>query len=275
VLDLGHTMERRAAAATEPFSDAARGRLRARMSPSEPFDARLVAARPLSPSVREMVFERADERPFDFAPGQWVNLVLPLPGGEVKRAYSIASPPAKGARRFEIAVTRVQNGPGSTFLHELSEGEALRAIGPQGLFTRGPDEEAPSLFIGTGTGVTPLRSMIRAAIDAGSTTPLWLLFGARYEADILYWEELAELARARPNVRYDITLSRPGPSWPGRSGYVQAHLPELVRALREAAPGAEPRAYVCGLDRMVSSVRGHLRNELGFERRRVHTERYD
>lgn len=245
------------------------------MIPAEPFEARLVAARLLTPSVRELVFERADERPFPFEPGQWVNLVLPLPGGEVKRAYSIASPPEDGARRFELAVTRVQGGPGSQFLHELPEGAVLRAIGPHGLFTRRPDEPAPSLFVGTGTGVTPLRSMIRAALAAGATTPLWLLFGARHEADILYRDELEALTRAHPNVRYEITLSRPGAGWTGRTGYVQAHLPELVSALAERGGAEPPRAYVCGLDRMVSSVREHLRNELGFERRRVHTERYD
>jgi ferredoxin-NADP reductase len=245
------------------------------MIPAEPFDVRLAAARTLSPSVRELVFERADERPFHFEPGQWVNLVLPLPGGEVKRAYSIASPPLDGARRFELAVTRVSGGAGSQFLHELSEGETLRAIGPHGLFTRRVDEPAPSLFIGTGTGVTPLRSMIRAALASGSNAPLWLLFGARHEADILYRDELEALTRAHPNVRYEITLSRPGDAWSGRSGYVQAHLPELVHALGALGGAEPPRAYVCGLDRMVSSVREHLRGELGFERRRVHTERYD
>jgi ferredoxin-NADP reductase len=245
------------------------------MIPAEPFEARLVAARTLSPSVRELVFERADERPFHFEPGQWVNLVLPLPGGEVKRAYSIASSPADGARRFELAITRVSGGAGSQFLHELPEGATLRAIGPHGLFTRRADEPAPSLFIGTGTGVTPLRSMLRAALAAGSSAPLWLLFGARHEADVLYRDELEALTRAHPNVRYEITLSRPDPTWTGRSGYVQAHLPELVRALGELGHAEAPRAYVCGLDRMVSSVRDHLRTELGFERRRVHTERYD
>lgn len=245
------------------------------MTPAEPFDARLVAARSLTPSVRELVFEREGDAPFAFEPGQWVNLVLPLPGGEVKRAYSIASPPEAGSRRFEIAVTRVTGGPGSHFLHDLAEGTALRAIGPHGLFTRRTDEPAPSIFIGTGTGITPLRSMLRAAIAAGAPGPLWLLFGARHETDILYRDELAALAEAHPNVRYEITLSRPSPEWAGRSGYVQAHLPELVHALREASGPEAPRAYVCGLDRMVSSVRDHLRNDLGFERKRVHAERYD
>jgi ferredoxin-NADP reductase len=256
------------------------------MIPAQPFDARLVAARPLAPAVRELCFERADGEPFRFEPGQWVNLVLPLEGGEVKRAYSIASPPEDGARRFELAVTRVSGGAGSQFLHALPVGALLRAIGPHGLFTRAPGEPAPSLFVGTGTGLTPLRSMIRAALAAGASAPLWVLFGARHEADILYREELEGLTRAHPHVRYEVTLSRPGPGWTGRQGYVQAHLAELVEGLRAAsrlgsaeagATGAAeaPRAYVCGLDRMVSSVRDHLRNELGFERRRVHTERYD
>src|SRR5262245_10607827 len=156
------------------------------MIPSEPFESRLVAARRLAPSVRELVLERADGRPFRFYPGQWVNLVLPLPDGEIKRAYSIASPPMDGSARFELAVTRVEGGPGSSYLHELAEGARVRTIGPQGLFTRTIDEDTPSLFVATGTGVTPLRSMIKASLGAGGKAPMWLLFGARFEEDILY-----------------------------------------------------------------------------------------
>lgn len=248
------------------------------MIPAEPFDARLVASRALAPAVRELVFERADGRAFRFEPGQWVNLVLPLPDGEIKRAYSIASAPQEGSPRFELAVTRVLGGPGSQHLHDLTEGATLRAIGPHGLFTRAPDEAAPSLFVGTGTGVTPLRSMLLAALaERGprAAGPLWLLFGARDEADILYRAELEALARAHPDLRYEVTLSRPDPSWTGRRGYVQEHLPELVGELRAAGGTVPPRAYVCGLDRMVSAVRDQLRNEQGFDRKRVHAERYD
>ncbi len=252
------------------------------MVPAEPFESRLVASRRLAPAVREMVFERADGAPFRFDPGQWVNLVIPLPGGEIKRAYSIASAPREGARRFEIAVPRVTGGPGSEYLHDLAEGATLRAIGPQGLFTRGPDEAVPSLFVGTGTGVTPLRSMITAALAAGAREPLWLLFGARHEEDVLYRDQLEALVREHPNVRYEITLSQPEPTWAGRRGYVQAHLPEIVGALRAslsssspAPPGGSLHAYVCGLDRMVSSVRAALRNDLGLDRKHGHAERYD
>lgn len=244
---------------------------------SQPFEARLVAARRLTPSVRELVFERADGAPFQFDPGQWVNLVLPLTEGEIKRAYSIASAPVAGSSRFELAVTHVEGGPGSQYLHRMKEGESLRAIGPQGLFTRGKDAVLPSLFIATGTGVTPFRSMIQAALAAGETAPLWLLFGARYEEDILYGDELKRWAAEHPHFRYEITLSKATSGWTGRRGYVQHHASELVRELRALGGegGTDPHAYVCGLDRMVSAAKDLLRNELALPRKHVHTERYD
>ena len=115
-------------------------------------DVRLVRAGPLSPSVRELVFERVDGAPFVFDAGQWMNFVLPLDGGVARRAYSIASAP-DGSPRFEIAVTHVVAGPGSTYLHGLAPGAVLRAEGPQGFFPRPLDGAPPALFVGTGTGV--------------------------------------------------------------------------------------------------------------------------
>jgi CDP-4-dehydro-6-deoxyglucose reductase len=240
---------------------------------AEIFDVQLVSAHLIAPAVRQLVLERVGGGAVDFEPGQWVNLVLPLPDGEVRRAYSIASAP-DGSSRFEIAVTRVENGPGSKYLHDLSAGAVISAIGPHGLFTRAPEDPHPALFVGTGTGVTPLRSMMRAALEFRSGTCLWLLFGARYEEDILYRDEMEALVAKRPEVRFVVTLSRPGQTWSGSSGYVQSHVPGLLREL-EMASGAAPHVFVCGLERMVKSVRELCRGELGVDRKRVHTERYD
>lgn len=240
----------------------------------ETFDVTLTSARTLAPAVRELVFERVDGRPMDFRAGQWVNLVLPLAGGEQKRAYSIASAPA-ATPRFELAVTRVASGPGSAYLHELPLGATLRAIGPQGFFVREGDEA--SVFVGTGTGLTPLRSMLRDALARGSRTPLALLLGFRHEEDILYKDELEAVARDHEHVALAITLSQPRPDWSGRRGYVQAHLPEVGAELaRRAGPGAPMlHVYVCGLERMVKAVREVARGPLGLDRRHVHGERYD
>ncbi len=245
------------------------------MPPTAPatFDARLADARALTPQVRELVLERADGAPFVFEAGQWVSLILPLPSGEVRRSYSIASRP-DGTARFELAVTHVAGGPGSTYLHELPLGATLRVIGPQGFFTRGKGVGAPALLVGTGTGVTPLRSLLTDAVEGGDARGLWLVFGVRREADMLYADELRALTARAPNVRVEYTLSQPSAAWTGRRGYVQTHVRALYEELAARGEGA-PHTYVCGLERMVSSVRELLRKEMGLPRELVHSERYD
>jgi CDP-4-dehydro-6-deoxyglucose reductase len=211
-----------------------------------------------------------------FVPGQWVSTLLGMaPGpGEMKRSYSLASAP-DGSPRFEIAVTRVADGPGSTLLHALAPGAVLPFMGPQGFFTRAPEAAAlPSLMIATGTGVTPMRSMLRAAAAGGSSAPIWLILGVRHEADLLYGEEFRSLARDHSFFRFEPTLSQPRGAWIGRRGYVQTHTRALWDELVARGEGP-PHAYVCGLERMVGSVRELLRKDMAIPRQQVHSERYD
>jgi ferredoxin-NADP reductase len=241
-----------------------------------PFDVRLVRTRMITPNVRELTFERADGQPMTFQPGQWVNLILPINVGDatdVKRSYSIASAPDKSPC-FDVAVTRVQDGPGSNWLHEIAPGTTLSCVGPQGFFTRPATQPPASLMVATGTGVTPMRSMLRASIAAGARVPTWVLLGVRSESDVVYGEELAALAAAHPFVRFEPTLSRPAEGWRGRRGWVQSHVRELWHGLVSLGAG-EPHVYVCGLERMVASVRDLLRKEMGLPRQQVHSERYD
>jgi ferredoxin-NADP reductase len=240
------------------------------------FDARLVAARSIAPTVRELAFERLDGAPMTFEPGQWVNAYVPVASDgapQTKRSYSIASPP-DGTARFELAITRVQGGAASNWLHGAPEGTTLSFTGPQGFFTRSMVAPAPSLFIATGTGVTPLRSMLRASLAAGSHAPTWVLLGVRRAEDVLYDGEFRALAAAHSFVRFEPTLSQPPGDWSGRRGYVQTHVRALWAEL-SAWAGEEPHAYVCGLQRMVGSVRDLLRKEMGVGREHVHSELYD
>lgn len=240
------------------------------------FEARLTSARMLAENVRELRFERVDGAPFEFAAGQWVNVHVPAAPGaeaEIKRAYSIASAP-DGTPGFELAVTHVQGGPGSTFLHGLAIGATLSVVGPQGFFSRPLDKAQPSLFVATGTGLTPLRSMIHAALNAKHPMPMSLVFGVRTEADLLYRTELEALSARHPGLRVAFTLSRGAESWTGRRGYVQTHAQELFQALEGLGLG-RPHVYACGLAKMVSAVRDLLRKEMQLPRELVHTERYD
>ncbi|HEX9297089.1 MAG TPA: FAD-dependent oxidoreductase, partial [Polyangiaceae bacterium] len=242
------------------------------MSP-ETFEIEILSVETLTPSVKNFLFARVDGRPLAHEPGQWVNFILPTPEGEIRRAYSIASPP-DGTPRFEIAVTRVVGGPGSGYLCGLGSGARLRAIGPQGFFTRIPLDPSPTLFVGTGTGVAPLRAMMRAALAAGTPAPLWLLLGVRHTNDLLYRAEFEALARAHADARVFFTLSQGEAEWSGRRGYVQEHIRELWGQLIDLNRG-EPHLYVCGLERMITAVRQLVRKEMGVPRERVHSERYD
>jgi CDP-4-dehydro-6-deoxyglucose reductase, E3 len=239
----------------------------------ETFEIEVVSATRLAPSVKRLRFARTDGRPLAFDAGQWLNLILPLSDGEIRRAYSIASPP-NGTPHFEIAVTEVTGGPGSSYLGALAPGAKLRAIGPQGFFTRPALDPSPALMVATGTGVTPIFSMMQTAVAAGSAAPIWLLLGVRRTDDLLYRAELEALAASSPEIRLHFTLSQGEPEWTGRRGYVQTHIPELWEHLSRLGRG-EPHLYVCGLERMVSAVRQLVRKEMGVPRERVHSERYD
>lgn len=241
----------------------------------ETFATRIVAARMLGPRVRHLTFERTDGQPFSFDAGQWVQLIFPLQdekGRAIRRSYSIASAP-DSSPRFELAVTKVEEGPGSSFLHDVAVGTSLDVKGPAGTFTRPLDTAAPSLFIATGTGVAPFRGMVRHALAAGRTEPLWLLLGVRAPDELLFGDELTALAAQHPHFRFLPSLSRPPSDWTGRSGYVQTHVKALWSELTATHPNAH--AYICGVKKMLTASREVLRTELGVDRKQVHLEAYD
>jgi CDP-4-dehydro-6-deoxyglucose reductase, E3 len=230
----------------------------------------LIDARPLSPTVRGMTFRILEGQRLHYVAGQWINLRVPSADGDmVQRAYSIASAPSANDGEFEIAVTRVENGPVSTWLHEVDVGAQAEIDGPWGFFTRIQAPPEPALFIGTGTGLAPLRAMLQEEVQQQDGPPLILLFGCRTQDDILWREELEKWAASCPRFHLEVTLSRGDPGWAGRRGYVQEHIRDLL------VPISPAQVYICGLSKMVKDARRILKEELGYPRQAIHTERYD
>jgi CDP-4-dehydro-6-deoxyglucose reductase len=231
----------------------------------------LIRARALSPSVRSLVFGL--DEPLAFEAGQYVDVFAKVASGFVfKRPYSIASVPAD-AREIEIAVTLVQGGPMSTALHAMQPGERAEIEGPSGVFRMRGAREEPALFVATGSGLAPLRSMLAEDLARGAGGgERALLFGVRAEKDILWRNELDASARQHGRFRFEPTLSRPDAGWTGRTGYVQRHLAEMLASL-----GGAPRVhvYVCGLSRMTDEVTAMLEQDLGVPHERVNHETYD
>lgn len=230
-------------------------------------NAILVNARLLSPFVRELTFDPGEG--FSFVPGQWVSFRIPEDHSDpIARSYSIASGPRPDGL-FQVAVTRVESGPGSGFLHQLPVGQSLAMSEAQGFFEL-EDPVRPILMVATGTGLSPFRSMLEGFVVSGNKLPrTTVILGVRSEEDILYAQEFIAL-QDRTNLNFIPTLSRPSDNWSGLKGYVQTHIPKLVPEL-----GPDCDVYVCGLNKMVKEVRTVLKTQLGFDRDRIHTERYD
>jgi len=229
--------------------------------------AKLIESFELAPEVRHFVFEAEgpDDSRFDFVPGQFVSFSARLAGKPITRAYSIASAPARG-NRFELCLNRVSQGLFSNFLFEMKPGGEVEMQSPLGMFVmRQPPRE--SLFIATGTGVAPFRSMLQSHL-AESGPAITLLFGVRHQSHLMYGAEFEQLALRFPHFRYWPTLSRPGADWGGRTGRVQRHIDEAVGGRRDID------VYLCGLKAMVDDVRQRLKGA-GFDRKQVLYEQYD
>src|SRR5262245_11565313 len=99
------------------------------------------------------------EAPLVFQPGQFVSCLLPV-DGEIIRPYSIASSPEE-SQRLELLLNLVPGGPGSRHLFGLRPGATVRFTGPWGIFVCAEAPATEAVFIAEGTGIAPIRPMLR------------------------------------------------------------------------------------------------------------------
>ncbi|HTA25606.1 MAG TPA: FAD-dependent oxidoreductase [Terriglobales bacterium] len=238
--------------------------------PFQTFTARLGRSTPLSEFTKHLEFEMKAVPRFGFVAGQWMSFKATKPDGEeITRAYSIASPPSEDDR-FALCLNRVQDGFTSNYLCDMKEGDEIACQGPFGDFTLRPPMR-DTIFVATGTGIAPFRSMLHWLLAEESRhqgKQLSLVFGNRTEKDIYYHDEFLRLAADHANFQYLPTLSRADASWQGSRGYVQEHVPAITQGR------SDMHAYICGLDKMVKANRDLLKS-LGWDRKSILYEKYD
>ena len=199
--------------------------------------------------------------------GQHLDVRLTAEDGYVaEREYSIASAPGEPVL---ITVERLDDGEVSPYLtEELRVGDALELRGPVGgYFVWEEADGGPLLLVAGGSGIAPLRAIIRQHQRSGSDTPVRLLYSARTLPDVIYRAELDSYADDIA-VSYTLTRARP-PGWTGYARRVDAEL------LAEAAwpAGQQPLAFVCGPTSFVETAAAGLVG-LGYRPERVKTERF-
>ncbi len=187
-------------------------------------------------------------------------------GYQAERAYSIASAPGEP---LAITVERLDDGEVSPYLtEELRPGDVLEVRGPiGGYFVWEPGFGGPLLLAAGGSGVVPLRAILRYRGLIGSSVPVRLLYSSRSWEDVIY---RAELDAASDGVSVSRALTRTQP--PGWTGYARRVDKEMLAEV--AWPVADgPLAYVCGPTSFVESVASGL-VALGYPAERIKTERF-
>ena len=192
--------------------------------------------------------------PFDFLPGQYLNLTLVIDGRKVRRSYTIASPPTR-VGYCELTIKREDRGLSSRHLHDtVRAGCLLDVLAPAGRFTFTGTEADSIVLIAGGVGITPLMSKVRYLTDVSWPGEIYLVFSVKTERDIIFRDELDALHRRHPNLHVVVTLSRDdGAAWHGERGRITAAL------LARAVPGiAARRVHICGPTEMTDATRQTL-----------------
>lgn len=228
---------------------------------------RVISVRKETPSTRIVRLDLGGAS-FTYKAGQSASIG---PAGQSDRVpYSIASAPEETARdgRLEFLIKVHPDGRWGSGFDVPRRGKAIAVRGPAGQFVFPDDpDERRFLFIAGGTGIAPLRSMIRHALCRRQPGRMRLLYSARTASDFSYRRELRALARAR-HIELRLTATRePAEGWRGGKGRITvSHLTPLVDS-------PETLCFVCGPAAMVHDVPLFLQ-ELGIDKRRIRIEEW-
>lgn len=216
----------------------------------------------MSDTVR--LFKIELDREISFKAGQFVNVSFEEDGERMMKSYSIASAPSL-TNELELCIKLVENGRVTPKLFHKKEGDQVNIKGPLGMFTLDNSKKDKLVFIGTGTGIAPLRSMIFDLLEKNSSKEITLIFGCRFENEILFQKDFESLEEEHPNFRFIKIVSKPSDNWQGRTGHVQDNF-DIIDIMNS-------EAYLCGLPLMVEGAVDKLK-ELGMNNEDIKHEKF-
>ena len=230
------------------------------------YDATLTKIVSLTDTVNHFVFEYPKEADPTFIAGQFMMIHLERDGKPAKKPYSIASSPSL-KNKIELCIKLVEGGYVSTYFFGLREGDVIHTSIPYGVFIMREPWQQNLVFVGTGTGIAPLRGMIQNLYEKDCNKDIWLIFGNRYETDILYLDEWRALEKTHKNFHFIPTVSKPK-NWTGETAYVQ----EIVKK-KFAGQTESLDFYGCGLVPMCQQLKATLL-EMNIPKEHIHFEQF-
>lgn len=247
-------------ASTSPVSANWKGQLRI---------ANIVAETPGVKTFRLQASSQDRDLPFTFVPGQFLNVAFWIGGAKMNRSYSISSSPT--LRNYvDLTVRREPRGAVSRHMDDLLKvGDQIDVGGPVGKFTFTGAEADSIVLISAGVGITPMMSIARYLTDLSWHGDIFFVYTCHTEADFIFADDLAALARRNPKLHILATISKPvSAEWKGDRGRI------TKQWLTQAVPDlAARRIHVCGPPSMMESIKAILA-EVGVPPERLKTEAF-
>jgi len=195
---------------------------------------------------------------FNYQPGQYLTLKFLINGVEERRSYSLCSSPFQD-ELMRVAVKKVENGKVSTYINEhLNEGDEVEVMTPQGNFVLDVNENNEKLYVAfaSGSGITPILSMINSVLIKENNSRFVLFYGNRSPEQTIFKSQLDQLLGDRLTVQYIYSRTEGSDElYTGRIDKEKANLLlrgdiDLLRA---------EGFYLCGPEEMILNVSNSLK----------------
>jgi ring-1,2-phenylacetyl-CoA epoxidase subunit PaaE len=211
---------------------------------------------------------------FEFLPGQHLPIQIEVDGKPVRRTYSICSAPGNGPLQLGI---RVQ--PGGIFSGYVAEtlqaGDVLQVMPPFGQFHAriDPANKKTYLAFASGSGITPILSIMRSTLEQEQDSRFLLFYGNRRQNTTMFIDDLYALKNRFPErLQLCFLFTREEQEYPVFSGRLD--MEKTGELYKVFCQGLSPdEAFICGPDTMIETVRTAL-VELGMDGDNIHVERY-
>jgi len=214
------------------------------------YKAKVIEKQQLTKTVYLAKYQLLSPDTINFIAGQTMMITV-APG--IFRAMSIASPPQE-----KTIITSVQDtapgGPGSKWMTALKVGDDLELMAPLGRFVVDHDSPRKKVFVATGTGIAPFRSMLFDETDLRiPNEPISFYWGLRHKEDMYLFEEITIIDKLRDNLVFYFTLSQPPENeWDGLKGHVTG----LVMSYEKDLINCD--YYLCGNKKMILEMQEKL-----------------
>ncbi|PWJ56675.1 ring-1,2-phenylacetyl-CoA epoxidase subunit PaaE [Dyadobacter jejuensis] len=193
----------------------------------------------------------------NYRPGQFLTILMDQEGQKIRRSYSLSSSPYTDVSPA-ITIKRLPGGYASnTLLNELKEGDIVEVMEPMGNFLpkQADDQTRHVVFIGAGSGITPLFSILKSVLMVEPESSVTLIYGSRNEESIIFKEKL-EALKEKYGSRFTLihSLSQPAPSWEGERGRLnKSHILKMFEKHPDIQP-KEAEFFICGPEVMMEEA---------------------